>query len=175
MRNRWLLGFITALTITALPCAAQRTNQYGIAPGTSLTGPPTHGFALSLTADSRVYYLGSPILVTVEVRNVSGRPHVALFGSPNLSYGFQIVNALTKTVVGRNEHSEFGFGRVSVPLQGGWPMPVGTSMYGKFRLDMLYNFRSPGIYSVQVTKGMPVIDRRRVMLTSNAIHIIVLP
>jgi hypothetical protein len=173
MRNSCFVIFL-ALAVLAMPCIALRAET--LDSGASPTGPTSHGFALSLTPDNPVYYLGSPILVTVEVRNVSRRSHVGLFNSRNAGYFFNIVNALTRSVVPRNEHSAFGLVGGSFPVpQGGWPVPGGTSMYGKFRLDLLYNFRWPGIYSVQVVKGMPVIDKHRIVLQSNTLTLLVLP
>ncbi len=139
------------------------------------TGPAVDGFALALTSDAQPFYLGRPMIVTVELRNVSGRYQAGIFGSVNsAAYAFRIVNRITGNVVSANPDSPYGLTAGSKPKDG-WPIPEGTSVYGRFRLDLLYKFQWPGVYSVQVIKGQPIAYNRRLNLRSNAITITIFP
>ena len=67
-------------------------------------GPASHGFALSLGSGSSSALLGATLTATVELRNVSGRPQYAFFGSRGRDYGFTIVSHATCQVA-RNLHT----------------------------------------------------------------------
>jgi hypothetical protein len=139
---------------------------------TTPLGSPKDGFALSLTAKSTVVHLGSPIWVTVEVRNLTGKAQPFQYGSRHSSYTFRIVNTKTKTAAAPREN---GFGLASISGPFGRLVAPTLSLYGDFRLDLLYNITEPGNYSIQVTNGMPILNGQDLQLISNAINMTILP
>jgi hypothetical protein len=168
-----LIAFVLVSLATVQVCLPD-DELYSGAAGKGPTGPVRSGFALSLASDAPVFFLGTPIWVTLEVRNESGRDQGGMIGSRHSAYVFLIKNRLSGGVVPRNPDSDFGGGFGSRKT-GGWPIPEGTSMYARFRLDLLYELKWPGVYTVQVSKGAPRINDKRLYLQSNTITITVLP
>lgn len=136
------------------------------------SGPSSHGFVLSLQNDRPQFDLGGPIVVAMELRNISGRNQKVLLNSLNSAYTFKIKDVVTGKVVGRIESSNWGSFSGSMPLPG-WDLPARRSMYVAFRLDRLYRFTSAGTYTVQITSGHPIINGQLVPMQSNAINIVV--
>jgi hypothetical protein len=95
------------------------------------------------------------VWVTVEVRNDSGQSRGVYFGSRHSTYAFTIINRATSQKVEAN------------PLN----LNPNTSIFGRFRLDELYRLAKPGSYSIEVTDGRPIINRKQLVLTSNTIAI----
>lgn len=171
MRNIYI-ALLLLLSLTVRPAFPQDIYRGSMA--ATPAGEPLEGFALSLTTRESTVRLGSPILVTVELRNASGNAQHALFGSRHSNYDFKILNLKTGSVVAANSNNAFGL--VSVDGEGyGWPIQPRTSIYGPFRLDLLYQFREPGTYSVEVTRGQNVVNGKLISLRSNTIRITVLP
>jgi hypothetical protein len=146
------------------------SSPYGGPAGRGPTGPPRGGFLLSLTALNGSTRTGSPIWVTVEVRNISGVEQDISYGA-RYYYEFTIVNTKTGIKMPHNPNGSFGLD----PFLGFRPLPPNTSMYGGFRLDILYQVTDPGTYSVQVAKGPISVSGRSLILQSNTITITVLP
>jgi hypothetical protein len=151
----------------------QDIDWYGGAAGHGPTGAPVDGFALSLTRQQSSVHLGGPIWVAVEVRNVSGKMQDAWFGSRHSSYAFMVVNRDSKAIMPR-KHNTFGLVTFSGPPNG-HPVYPGDSLYGQFRLDLLYDITAPGTYSIQVSDGRPAINGKALHLQSNTITITILP
>jgi hypothetical protein len=169
-----LLTLAVLVLATMQPCFSDEPERYSGGAASSPTGPPFDGFALSLTANTTTAHLNAPIWVTVELRNISGREERAQFGSRFGGYYFAVVNKNTHAVVKRDPNAVFGLDSVRGTSRG--PIvPANTSFYGKFRLDLLYAIAQPGVYSVQVTRGLPIINNKAAVLQSNAIMITVLP
>ena len=129
-------------------------------------GSVSHGFALSLTADWASAELGRPIFVKVELRNVSGRPQIAAFGSSRSDYEFVIVNAQTGARALRDPK---GWLRIPAGSSESRLYPD-SSLYATFSLTDLYRFSESGTYSVRVV-GHPVINGQRVTLESNPVQV----
>jgi hypothetical protein len=167
-----------ALVVVVLACvlsaSADQTPDYRGPAGTSPTGPPQSGFALSIEPDSAAYFLGTPMWITVEVRNVSGRDQGGELSSLHSDFEFLIKNSVTGAVVAYNRDNVFGIGHGSY-FRGGLPIPKNTSMYARLPLGLLYSFKWPGLYAVQVVKGRPMIHDKPLALKSNIITITVLP
>jgi hypothetical protein len=173
MRNIAVLAALLAPLLAVYSGLAQSQPElYLAASGRAPTGPVYDGFALSLTSSGAPIQLGSPIWVTVELRNVSGQMQGALFGPRYYGYAFAIVDRSDGSAVSRNPNAVFGLDSMSGPANG-HPISAGTSLYGKFRLDLLYNFTKPGVYTVQVIKGVPKLNGKWSALESNSITIVV--
>ena len=56
-----------------------------------------------------------------------------------------------------------------------YEIPADVSMYGKFRLDIMYPIHSPGTYSVKASKAAAKIGDNVPPLTSNTLTVTVLP
>jgi hypothetical protein len=178
MRKALALLIFAALTAPAAGASPDSQQPedglYGARSGHGPTGASAAGFALSLTARANPVHLGTPIWVTVEVRNTSGAIQSAWFGSRHSSYVFTITSQSTGAIVPPNPHNAFGLDMVTWPY-GGRPIDPGTSLYLPCRLDLLYTFTESGTYSVKVTDGEPAIDGKSVKLQSNAIAVTILP
>lgn len=169
-----ILAALMAPAAGASPGSQQAENGLYSAPsGHGPTGAPHAGFALSLIARANPVHLGMPIWVIVEVRNTSGAVQNASFGSRHSSYAFTITSQSTGAIVPPNPNNTFGLETVTWPY-GGRPIDPGSSLYLPCRLDLLYTFTEPGIYSVKVTDGEPGINGKAVKLQSNAITITIL-
>jgi hypothetical protein len=173
MRSMFFAFALSCCATVAATGTTQPEQFYGHS-SVGETGPSRNGFALSLRPDKMAYALSGPIWVTVEIRNESGRDRGGIIGSRHSGYSFLIKNKLNGSVVSENPNNDFGGGYGSRPSTG-WSIPKGTSMYARFRLDLMYSFKVPGVYSVMVIRGQPTIDDRRLTLQSNAITITVLP
>ncbi len=141
---------------------------YEAAAAQTPTGPALHGFALSLASSIISTRVGTPLELTVELRNISGEPQYASFGSRQSDYRFTIVGRTTNVTTANRPKS---FERAS--NSGTWsvtPLYPGASLYGTFRLDSLYRFTAPGTYTVKV-EGRPIINGTRLTLQSNTIAI----
>jgi hypothetical protein len=174
MRNS-VIALLFALSLAPGLCLAQlgSPGSRGASAQTP-AGKPVDGFALSLTTQKQTVHLGSPILVTVELRNVSGTVQDAMFGSRHYGYDFSVRNISTGKLVPANPNNSFGLD----PFNGegrGWPVSPNTSIYTPFRLDLLYSFTEPGACTVQVIRGQNVVNGKPVSLQSNEITITVLP
>jgi hypothetical protein len=130
-------------------------------------GPASHGFALSLESGVSSALLGAPLTATVELRNVSGRPQYAFFGSRG-DYRFTIVSHEAGQVA-RNLH----IASDRNPGSARWSsMPIfpGASLCESFRLDSFVIFGRIGTYIVHV-QGRPVINGVPVELQSSPLTI----
>lgn len=164
-----------SLKIDILPARAPNqaapgnSTVYEDVTGEGPAGPASHGFALGLNADWLKTDLGAPLFIKVELRNVSGRPRGASFGSPSSDYHFQVVNKQTGAVVARAPTSTIteAANRSGAPYHHVDP---DTSLYSSFWLNKLFSFTQGGTYSVRVT-GHPTIDGQRVTVESNPIDV----
>jgi hypothetical protein len=176
MRNALTAFSLAALLTAPQPGLPQQRELYWGAAGRSATGPAYDGFALSLTADATTVHLGAPIWVTVELRNVSGRTESASFGSRHAGYYFTVINKQTGAITPRDPSAVFGLDSVRGQPPGSGPIvPANVSFYGRFRLDILYPVKTAGSYSVQVTRGLPIVNYKSALMKSNAITITILP
>ena len=141
--------------------------------GNSAAGASVDGVALSLTLRNSTVQVGQPIWATVEVRNVSGKTQGAWFGPRNSTYSFTIVNVRTGSVAPAIPNN-FGLDPISGPLDGP-PVSAGASMYGTFRLDLMYKINEAGTYSVRVADGVPIVSGKPVHLQSNTMTLVVAP
>jgi hypothetical protein len=162
------------LTLHILPVGSSSTARPNTSalregpPAEAPAGPASHGFALSLATNIISTRIGAPLEVTVELRNVSGEPQYASFGSRQSDYRFTIVARTTSVTIGNRAKSP-----QRVPSSDMWsttPLYPGSSFYRAFRLDSLYRFTSPGTYAVKV-EGRPIINGTRLTLQSNTIVI----
>jgi hypothetical protein len=131
-------------------------------------GPASHGFALSLGSGSSSALLGATLTATVELRNVSGRPQYAFFGSTGRDYGFTIVSHATGQVA-RNLHTG-SEGNLASAQWNSSPIFPGASLYGSFRLDSFGIFSRIGTYTVRV-EGRPIINGVNVEMQSNPLTV----
>lgn len=131
-------------------------------------GPESHGFALSLASGFSSALLGAPVTVTVELRNVAGRPQYAFFGSPRRDYDFSIENHATGQVA-RNLRAASGESGASARWNS-TPIFAGNSLFRSFRLDSFYRFSRIGTYTVRV-EGRPTINGVPVEMQSNPLTI----
>jgi len=116
-------------------------------------GTAAHGLVLSLTADRAVVRLGDPIRVVVELRNVSGRTQQVFYGKRSSTYEFAIVNRRNGRAVPHWPPPRQTLGGGSYYRFSPIRLDPATSAYEAFRLERLYQFTEPGVYSVQVTKA----------------------
>jgi hypothetical protein len=173
------MGRLAAATLlvslfAAVPCGAQQNEPY-VAPATNTpAGAATSGFALALAVDqSKVPFdypgMGTIIWVTMEIRNVSGTTmHANVFARSlyqffNSAYQFTVINTRTGALVPTNPKASFSRDSVGGPGVGRALSP-NTSIFLKFRLDDLYNFSEPGIYSVRVTTAPLIVSGHLVSL-----------
>jgi hypothetical protein len=130
-----------------------------------------YGFASSLTSDSATAPRVGPMWVTVEIRNVSGTTQYAQIPPRTGAFEFTIADQATGKVVQRNLNSTFGLDDVGGPPEGR-PISANTSIYLRFRLDRLYRFTGPGVYTVRATTLRVLVNGRHVLLPpSNAITV----
>jgi len=165
MRLCGALVFVAMLAIQPGLAQGQPGIYYGPSEH-SPTGPAVDGFALSLRPEASTFHLGSPIWVTLEVRNVSGEPLAVLpvlRDDWDVCCGFTVISRKTGAVVPAGPNMDFGDGAYSGPGVGR-PLSPGKSEYARFPLGVLYRFVEPGTYSVQVTKGQLAIHYKVVML-----------
>lgn len=162
------------ITLHVLPIGSSSTTQpnararYEAAAAQTPAGPASHGFALSLASSIISTRIGAPLEVTVELRNVSGEPQYAAFGSRQSDYRFTILGRTTKATVNNQPR---GYERNhNSAMWSATPVYPGSSLYETFRLNSLYRFSAPGPYTVKV-EGRPVVNGTRVTLQSNTITI----
>jgi hypothetical protein len=144
--------FIAAITFIATIALSPSDEIFAGKSTSAPAGNPLKGFALSLAPNVSTVQLGSPIVVTVEVRNVSGNQRRASV-APRDDFLFRIVNTATKESVARNLMSTFGLDRLGGP-NNGRPWGTGRAVFLPFRLDLLYNFKKPGTYAVNVSQAV---------------------
>jgi len=172
---RFLLNIVVLLAslLMPYPCFAAQNDRFTGPATHSQTGVAKYGFALALTAEASSVPLGTPIWVTVEIRNVSGGTEYASAESRAGGYDFTIVNSATGKSVPRNLRSTFGLDAISVSMRGR-TVPANTSFYSKFRLDELYEFTERGTYTVEVTTARLRVNGQNVQMgPSNKISITV--
>lgn len=167
-----MLKVIAASFLICLSMMAQAIADYGEPSSNGPTGPVANGFVLSLQTKSPDFKLHSPIGIILELRNVSGRFQQVDFNSRSSGYDFSIRNVTTGQLVSRNSNSSWGLAAGSSP-SGGWVLEAGKSVYGFFRLDLLYSFSTAGTYSVQVSSGHPILNGHLVTMQSNKVMITV--
>jgi hypothetical protein len=139
---------------TPAPTSAVAIEQTGVCTAASRHTPwgtAAHGLVLSLTADRAVVRLGDPIRVVVELRNVSGRTQQVFYGKRSSTYEFAIVNRRNGRAV--PHWPESALRSFSGPLPRPIRVDPQTSAYEAFRLERLYQFTEPGVYSVHVEKA----------------------
>jgi hypothetical protein len=159
MRTRFLVGvFMWTVAATANGTAApvQTTNVVETrASAQTVAGAAKKGFALSLVPVQSDYSLGQPIIVTLEIRNVSGSTVHMLLSSRNLAYDFNVVDTATgKSAPRRSSSSQ------QDPLGGpskGLALLAGQSKFVRIQLDDLYAIPVTGTYQVTVAKAMLLI------------------
>ena len=137
-------------------------------------GPPVDGLALSLTSPTPTVHLGSAIWAIVEVRYVYGPQQSVFFASGSYSNSFLIVDWRARRIVPRVPSVPVKvITHVTAPVSA--RITPETSLYGAFRLDLLYRFSEPGAYTVQVAEGRPIFNGQGpISLQSNVITIRVL-
>lgn len=137
---RFFLAVVTLIvTIGVTPSEEIFAGKSTSAP----VGQPLKGFAVSLAPTVSTMQLGSPIIVTVEIRNVSGSVQQASVGSRIASFTFDIVDTVGNERVARNVHTTFGIDALGGP-KNGRPWGAGRAVFLPFRLDLLYNFKKTG-------------------------------
>jgi hypothetical protein len=68
---------------------------------------------------------------------------------PRFAYQFRIVENETGSVVASNPQNQFGYD----PYMGHeYTVNPGRSMSGRFGLDLMHEFKTPGAYTIQVTR-----------------------
>jgi hypothetical protein len=142
----------------------------------SLSGQKEQDFTIALKVGTPTVHLHDPIWATVHITNASGVPQQAWFG-PRFVYQFRIVKNETESVVANNPESQFGYDQY---IGHEYTVVPGDSMFGRFRLDLMYQFKTPGVYSIKVTKAGAVGKAMRVLVLdldvpSNTATITVLP
>jgi hypothetical protein len=118
-------------------------------------GPITEGFQLSVAADKETYRLGNPVVMSVLVRNVSGRPLGFTQSDPQIDYDVECVGSDGKiaplTTYGQRFH-----GSESVIIHaGGVRLKPAESFEHVLPLDKLYDVSRVGMYNVTVTRKVP--------------------
>lgn len=166
-----LAASLFPLIVSASDTPLRDRQWYAGASGGSPTGPSADGFALSLISATGTARLSEPIWVIVEVRNTSGTTQGAWFASRHTSYDFKIVN-VTTGLLAREAPNSFGLETFSGMLSGHL-VPPHTSLYGQFRLDLMYHILNSGTYSIKVIDGVPIVNGKPVHLKSNTITITV--
>lgn len=157
-----LFGAVTALS------SAQ------VAPSSTATsGPVGHGVAIALSTKSSTVALGTPITITIELKNVSGRLLVLQTPQVASGYAYWVVDLASNTVVQPRNPPRSGD-----DIYGGLNMHIGAgeSYTLKVRLDDMVRLERPGRYRVTVSTQF-VLNRetmKDVAATSNSIvlHIV---
>jgi hypothetical protein len=102
--------------------------------------------------------------VTIQITNVSGAPQEAWFG-PRFAYQFRIVENETGSLVASNPQNQFGYD----PYMGHeYTVNPGSSMSGRFRLDLMYEFKAPDVYTIKVTKAGAVGKALRLLVLQSS-------
>lgn len=163
-----------AVAVTVLPARSPtgpsaNGSVYQGPPGDSVTGPSSHGVALALTNDWPSSAVAAPIIVKLELRNVSGHAQHVFFGSIRHDYEFRVINRQTGKPVTKNSDAVFPREVSSVPWNSR-PLYPDTSLYSTLWLDRFYRFANTGEYSITVI-GRPMVNALRVTLRSNPLYV----
>jgi hypothetical protein len=142
--------FLAAITLIVTIAVTSSDEIFAGKSTSASAGKPLKGFALSLAPNVSTVQLGSPIIVTVEVRNVSGSQRRANVG-PRDDVLFKIVDIATNEPVALKSTSTFGLDRLGGP-NNGRPWGPDRAVFLPIRLDLLYNFKKAGTYAVNVSK-----------------------
>lgn len=174
------MKYVLALAVAALLLVpmVSRANDQDVSPFTmgqsrmTPSGPETNGFALSLQANSS-YYAGQPVMVTLEVRNITGITQHLLLGARDSSYQFSVINTSTGRSAARRP-SRSQLDSLGGPSSGR-PIPPGHSKFVTIDLADLYVL-GPGQYRVTATEARVVGQHRLFRIgPSNAATFEVLP
>jgi hypothetical protein len=95
-------------TLAEAPSGALSSGVYGWVAGTSQTGAPVDGFALSLTADHYSFRLDEDLWFAVELRNVSGFPMRTSFSASDTIYTFTMRDLKTGREISQSAIPGFG-------------------------------------------------------------------
>jgi hypothetical protein len=163
---------VLLITPAAQPQQPHNTGMYTRPSTFAPSGAVVDGFTLAVMPAVLPMSINRPILVNVELRNVSGAIRHASFGSRHDSYAFTIVNLTHESILARNKISTFGID--PVPESANTIVPPRNALYAVFDLGLLYDFTDAPKFSVQVT-GKPEINGKMVSLKSNKIIIELLP
>jgi hypothetical protein len=141
-------------------------------------GRTTEGFQLSIATDKPTYSLGSPILVSVLVRNVSSQPLWVWQTDVEADYEIECVGSDGKAVLltpyGRRLHAP------DRPILHAFDVTLkpAESIEHVLPLDKLYDVSRAGVYNVTVTRKVLVLSAlqtngppRFAEIRSNTIHI----
>jgi hypothetical protein len=102
--------------------------------------------ALSLHSSAAAYRLDHPVIVTVEIRNISGHVEHMLLESRDSAYDFSVIDVSSGDRLPRRA-SRTQLDSVGGPSSGR-PLPAGRSYFVNIDLNDLYGINHPGTYEV---------------------------
>lgn len=166
-----LRALFFALTVATLFVAVTSRSHAQVAPSsTAIAGAVSHGVALALSTKSSAVTLGTPITITIEIKNLSGRTLILQTPQVASAYAYSVVDLSTGKVVPQRPPS-----RTGDDVYGGLNMHVGRgeSFTVNVRLDEMVQLDSPGKYRVDVSTKF-ILNRetmKDLAATSNSITI----
>jgi hypothetical protein len=172
LRLEKMIRVVTALlmlTVICSPAVAEVRKSSSIVGGTA-----TKGVSVALQGPQSPVHVGSPIEVTVELRESSHRDDIRRDGTRNANYVFRMVEESSSSPLPLRTLKIFP----EISGRGGSLSP-GCSDFKDLNLPDYVEIKSPGRYRVTVTLSIYYADAQsRGLLQlqpSNAIEIIVLP
>lgn len=162
------LGMLLQLSSAIAGVISSRATEAGV---------PVNGVALSLKAASPTVRLGTPVIVLVEVRNVSN--HEIRVDYPNVGANYDFVALDHETgiaVLKKSIHFVSGNSIYSI-FGGGMRLEPGESWLEPVTISTYFDFSKPGEYDIRATASRVVcIDTRLPLnVTSNAAVVDVTP
>jgi len=155
--RRWTAASIVVASILSSTDSVRGGfTSYGVASSSGKSyalGSASQGVALALSIDTKTPTIGSPIEVTVHVRNTTNHDIVvALLGDASKECKFSVYDS-----------SGIKLSMVPNPNVGcigeyrpGNVVPRGSEFYESVDLNALFEFQSPGDYQVLATSDVPV-------------------
>jgi hypothetical protein len=136
------------------------------------TGPPVDGLAISLSTTTPTIEQGSPVRISIEVRNVSSVTQYLLLPLSPCAYRISLSNTATGA---KTDASPSG---CSVYSAGPWVVEPGTSTFLAFRISDYAKF-PVGTYTMRVEGLMrysdPTASFEHTKIESNPVPLTVMP